>query len=38
MQSMGLEWLHRLGREPQRLGKRYAADFIEFARLLADQQ
>lgn len=38
MQRVGLEWLHRLGREPQRLGKRYAADFVEFARLLADRR
>lgn len=38
MQHVGLEWLHRLGREPRRLGKRYAADFVEFARLLTDRQ
>ena len=38
MQHVGLEWLHRLGREPRRLGKRYAADFVELARLLADRQ
>lgn len=33
-QSLGLEWAHRLGREPRRLGVRYAADAVEFGRLV----
>lgn len=32
MQAAGLEWLHRLLREPARLGPRYARDFAELAR------
>jgi N-acetylglucosaminyldiphosphoundecaprenol N-acetyl-beta-D-mannosaminyltransferase len=34
LQQLGLEWMHRLAREPTRLGRRYAADMVEFARLL----
>ncbi len=34
IQSLGLEWAHRLQREPRRLGARYAADAVEFGRLL----
>lgn len=36
MQKSGLEWLHRLGREPRRLARRYLIDDIPFAtRMLA---
>jgi N-acetylglucosaminyldiphosphoundecaprenol N-acetyl-beta-D-mannosaminyltransferase len=36
MQSLGLEWLHRLAQEPRRLFKRYVVQGIPFAaRLLA---
>lgn len=31
MQRMGLEWLHRLIQEPQRLAKRYLVDGVPFA-------
>jgi N-acetylglucosaminyldiphosphoundecaprenol N-acetyl-beta-D-mannosaminyltransferase len=31
MQKSGLEWLHRLGREPKRLGRRYLVDDLPFA-------
>jgi N-acetylglucosaminyldiphosphoundecaprenol N-acetyl-beta-D-mannosaminyltransferase len=31
MQDAGLEWLHRLGREPRRLFKRYILDDLPFA-------
>lgn len=31
MQSLGLEWLHRLSREPKRLFRRYVVDDIPFA-------
>ncbi len=35
MQSLGLEWLHRLWSEPRRLGRRYLIDDLPFAlRLL----
>ncbi len=34
MQSLGLEWLHRLCSEPARLGPRYARDAVVFPRLL----
>lgn len=30
MQRMKLEWLHRLSREPMRLGKRYTVDILAF--------
>jgi N-acetylglucosaminyldiphosphoundecaprenol N-acetyl-beta-D-mannosaminyltransferase len=37
MQRSGLEWVHRLAQEPQRLGKRYLVDGIPFAmQLLAE--
>lgn len=36
MQLAGLEWLHRMLREPGRLGPRYARDFVELARLLIE--
>jgi N-acetylglucosaminyldiphosphoundecaprenol N-acetyl-beta-D-mannosaminyltransferase len=37
MQRAGLEWLHRLGREPRRLARRYLVDDLPFAaRLLVD--
>ena len=36
MQRSGLEWVHRLSQEPQRLGRRYLIDGIPFAiQLLA---
>jgi N-acetylglucosaminyldiphosphoundecaprenol N-acetyl-beta-D-mannosaminyltransferase len=36
MQRLGVEWLHRLGAEPQRLARRYLLDDIPFAlKLLA---
>lgn len=38
IQSLGLEWAHRLQREPRRLGARYAADAVEFGRLLLSSQ
>ena len=31
MQSLGLEWLHRLWNEPRRLGRRYLIDDLPFA-------
>lgn len=34
VQSLGLEWAHRLAREPRRLGARYAGDALELGRLL----
>ncbi len=34
MQRTGLEWLYRIGTDPQRLGKRYAKDAIVFPQLL----
>jgi N-acetylglucosaminyldiphosphoundecaprenol N-acetyl-beta-D-mannosaminyltransferase len=36
MQSVGLEWLHRLAQEPRRLAHRYLVEDLPFAaRLLA---
>lgn len=37
MQRHGLEWLHRLGREPRRLGPRYLRDNPAFLALWARQ-
>lgn len=37
MRRCNLEWLHRLGREPARLGPRYAKDALELGRLLWHQ-
>ncbi len=37
MQQMGLEWLHRLAREPRRLARRYVRDLIQFPCLFARQ-
>jgi len=34
MQRAGLEWLHRLAREPGRLWRRYWMDFVSFTRLM----
>lgn len=34
MQRAGLEWLHRLGNEPVRLGRRYLVDGVPFATQL----
>jgi len=34
MQRTGLEWLHRLGQEPRRLGRRYLIDGLPFAASL----
>jgi N-acetylglucosaminyldiphosphoundecaprenol N-acetyl-beta-D-mannosaminyltransferase len=34
MQRSGLEWLHRLGQEPRRLGRRYLIDGLPFAASL----
>jgi N-acetylglucosaminyldiphosphoundecaprenol N-acetyl-beta-D-mannosaminyltransferase len=34
MQRAGLEWLHRLGREPRRLARRYLVDDLPFAARL----
>ena len=34
MQEVGLEWMHRVGCEPVRLGKRYALGNARFVRLL----
>ena len=36
MQATGLEWLHRMLREPRRLAPRYARDFVEVLRLLGE--
>lgn len=37
MQRSGLEWLHRLGQEPKRLGRRYTTGNLAFLRIaLAD--
>ena len=36
MQAVGMEWLHRMLREPARLAPRYARDFIELARQLLE--
>lgn len=36
MQATGLEWLHRMLREPRRLAPRYARDFVEIARQLGE--
>ena len=30
MQKLGVEWLHRLAKEPQRLGKRYTIDILYY--------
>lgn len=38
MQSNGLEWLHRLGREPVRLGRRYLATLPAFVLLVLKQR
>jgi hypothetical protein len=36
MSRLGLEWLHRLAKEPRRLAKRYVVDDLPFAvRLFA---
>jgi N-acetylglucosaminyldiphosphoundecaprenol N-acetyl-beta-D-mannosaminyltransferase len=37
MQRAGLEWIHRLGQEPQRLYGRYRRDFGQFSRYLFRQ-
>jgi N-acetylglucosaminyldiphosphoundecaprenol N-acetyl-beta-D-mannosaminyltransferase len=37
MQRRGLEWLHRLSREPRRLGRRYLRDNPAFAAAFARQ-
>ena len=35
VRALSLEWLHRLSREPKRLGKRYTVDILYFFLLLA---
>lgn len=37
MQRTGLEWLHRLIREPKRMWRRYGTDLIHFARLVVPE-
>lgn len=37
MQSLGIEWLHRLGSDPKRLWRRYVFAFPPFARLAASE-
>lgn len=37
MQTMGLEWAHRMMREPRRLAGRYVADSLELVRLVWDR-
>jgi N-acetylglucosaminyldiphosphoundecaprenol N-acetyl-beta-D-mannosaminyltransferase len=34
MQKLGLEWVHRLWQEPQRLAKRYLVDGLPFAVIM----
>lgn len=34
MQRSGLEWLHRLARDPRRMAKRYLVDDVRFVRLV----
>ena len=34
MQKLGLEWVHRLWQEPQRLAKRYLVDGLPFAAIM----
>lgn len=38
MRQIGLEWLHRLGAEPQRLWKRYLVDSLPFWWLIIQQK
>ena len=35
MQGLGLEWLHRLGREPRRMWKRYLVGNLRFTMMIA---
>ena len=37
MQSVGLEWLFRVAREPRRLAAQYAKDAVVFPRLIAQE-
>ena len=37
LQKIGLEWLHRLVKDPRRLWKRYVVDFFVFGSFLAQQ-
>lgn len=34
MRRCGLEWMHRIGQEPKRMARRYAADLLVFKHLL----